>query len=140
SNVEFRLGEIENLPVADCEVDVIISNCVINLSPHKQRVYAEMLRVLKPGGRLAISDIVALRELPEEMQRDLTMVAACVGGAQQVGGIESVLQELGFTDIRVEPMDSARETIATWFPDRGIEYYVASASITARKPETSCCG
>ncbi len=139
SNVEFRLGEIENLPVADNEVDVIISNCVINLSPKKMRVYEEMFRTLKPGGRIAISDIVALKELPQELQADLEMIAACAGGAQQVNGIEAMLQKVGFEQIRVEPMRSVGQVIADWFPDRGLENYVTAASITASKPLQTCC-
>jgi len=139
NNVEFRLGEIENLPVADNEIDVIISNCVINLSPRKKRVYAEMFRTLKPGGRLAISDIVALQAMPQKLQNDLEMIAACVGGAQQLGGIEAMLEEIGFKDIRVEPMDGAKQILANWFPNLGVENYVTSASITAMKPENICC-
>jgi len=138
-NVEFRLGEIENLPLANNEIDVIISNCVINLSPRKMRVYEEMFRTLKPGGRLAISDIVALKELPQKLQNDLEMIAACVGGAQQIGGIEAMLKKIGFTDIGVEPMNGAKQIIANWFPSLGVEEYVTSASITASKPKSLCC-
>ena len=134
NNVEFRLGEIENLPVANNEIDVIISNCVINLSPRKKRVYSEMFRVLKHGGRLAISDIVALKELPQKLQNDLEMISACIGGAQIIGGIEAMLKEMGFQNISVEPMDGARQIIASWFPNAGVENYVTSASIMAIKP------
>ncbi len=83
-NVEFRLGEIENLPVADNSVDVIISNCVINLSPDKRRVFSEAFRVLKPGGRLAISDIVATAELPAEISADLALYTGCIAGAEMI--------------------------------------------------------
>lgn len=134
ANVEFRLGEIENLPVADNEIDVVISNCVINLSSEKRRVYAEMFRCLKPGGRLAISDIVALQELPQRLLNDLKMITACVGGAEQIGGIEAMIRELGFQDIRVEPMDGAKKIIASWFPELGLDKWITSASITAIKP------
>ncbi|OQY54536.1 MAG: hypothetical protein B6247_11190 [Candidatus Parabeggiatoa sp. nov. 2] len=82
-NVEFRLGEIENLPVADNTIDVIISNCVINLSPEKQKVFNEAFRVLKSGGRLAISDIVATATLPDELQNDLVFHSGCMSGANQ---------------------------------------------------------
>ena len=85
SNVEFRLGEIEHLPVADGTADIIISNCVINLSPDKDSVYREAYRVVKPGGRLSISDIVATETLPDEIQKDLALVSACVGGAATIG-------------------------------------------------------
>lgn len=139
NNVEFRLGEIENLPVGDSEVDVIISNCVINLSPRKMRVYEEMFRTLKPGGRLAISDIVALKKLPQELQENLRMIAACVGGAQQVGGVGTMLQEVGFENIQVEPVGGAERVIATWFPGLCLEKYITSASITANKPKKVCC-
>jgi SAM-dependent methyltransferase len=138
NNIDFRLGEIENLPVADSEIDAIISNCVINISPKKNRVYAEMFRTLKPGGRLAISDIVALKELPQNLQADLAMITACVGGAQKIGGIEAMLRETGFEDIRVEPIRGSEKIIATWFPQLGVEGYITSATITAVKPKRFC--
>ncbi len=134
ANVEFRLGEIEHLPVADRSVDVIISNCVINLAADKRRVYAEALRVLKPGGRLAISDVVALSPLPAELARDLTLWASCAAGAMLKTDLESLLAELGFEDIRVEPVPGSREMIAQWAPGRGIEHYLASGRIQARRP------
>jgi SAM-dependent methyltransferase len=133
-NVEFRLGEIENLPVADNSVDVIISNCVINLSPDKARVYKEAFRVLKMGGRLAISDIVATAPLPEEVKRDLALYAACVAGAAQIDELESMLKQAGFTSIRVTPKDESRELIREWAPGRSIENFVVSASVEAVKP------
>ena len=86
ANVEFRLGEIEHLPVADASVDVVISNCVVNLSPEQQRVLDEAFRVLRPGGRLAISDVVTSAELPEEARADLDLVSACVSGASTIDG------------------------------------------------------
>jgi SAM-dependent methyltransferase len=92
-NVEFRLGEIENLPVADNKVDVIISNCVINLSPEKWKVYSETFRVLKPGGRIAVSDIVLTAALPEELQNDLFLYTGCMAGASSLPDIESYLSE-----------------------------------------------
>ena len=102
-NVEFRLGEIEHLPVADNSVDIIMSNCVINLSPDKPSVYRDAYRILKPGGRLAISDIVATAPLPEEVRTNLALLTACVGGASLIEDIEKMLDEVGFQDIKIQP-------------------------------------
>ena len=96
TNVEFRLGEIEHLPIADNSADIIMSNCVINLSPDKLSVYREAYRVLKPGGRLAISDIVTTATLPQKIQEDLALVAACVGGAATIDDTKALLKEAGF--------------------------------------------
>jgi SAM-dependent methyltransferase len=134
NNVEFRLGEIEHLPVADNTVDVIISNCVINLSPDKAQVFRDAFRALKPGGRLAISDVVATVELPEEMRNDEQLVAGCMGNASLIGDIEGYLAEAGFTDISITPKDESREFIKDWAPGRGVEDYVVSAYIEAVKP------
>ena len=133
-NVEFRLGEIENLPVADNSVDVIISNCVVNLSPDKSKVYQEAFRVLKNAGRLAISDVVATAPLPEQVPNDLALYAGCVASAAQIDELESMLAQVGFADIRVTPKEGSREFIREWAPDRGIEDFIASASIEAVKP------
>lgn len=100
-NVEFRLGEIENLPVADNSVDVIISNCVINLSPNKRRVFEEAFRVLKPGGRLMISDIVLLKDLPEAMKRSEKAYIGCVSGAIIRNKYIELIKEAGFKEIEV---------------------------------------
>lgn len=132
-NVEFRLGEIENLPVADNCIDVIISNCVINLSPAKSRVFSDAYRVLKSGGRLAISDVVASVELPESVRNDPLMHSACVGGASTVSELEQLLQSAGFTDIRIQPKDESKEFIKDWVPGSGVENYVLSATIEAVK-------
>jgi len=134
-NVEFRLGEIEHLSVADNSVDVIISNCVINLSPEKAKVLEEAFRVLKPGGRLAISDIVATAELPEEARHDLALYTGCVAGASLIGDTERILAESGFTQIQIKPKDESRSFIRDWVPGGHIEDYVVSATIEARKPE-----
>jgi SAM-dependent methyltransferase len=133
-NVEFRLGEIEHLPVADASVDVIISNCVINLSPHKIDVFREAWRVLKPGGRLAILDVAALQTLPAEIKKDISLISGCVGGAETIEHIEKTLREAGFKDISIQPRDESRERIREWFPGRNLEDYVTSATIEARKP------
>jgi SAM-dependent methyltransferase len=133
-NVEFRLGEIEHLPVADASVDVIISNCVINLSPRKVDVFREAWRVLKPGGRLAILDVVALQALPAEIKNDLSLISGCVGGTEVIEIIKNMLQEVGFQDIRIQPRAESRESIREWFPGRNLEDYVASATIEAKRP------
>ena len=103
-NVEFRLGEIEHLPVPDASVDVIISNCVINLSPDKQQVFHEAYRVLKPGGRLAVSDIVTDGPLPRTIRENLSAWAGCVSGALDVQDYLEVIRGAGFLDIQVEPV------------------------------------
>jgi arsenite methyltransferase len=139
-NVEFRLGEIENLPIANDSVDVIISNCVINLSPDKQRVFNEAYRVLKNGGRLAISDVVASTELPQQIREDLQLYSGCMAGASQIDELEQILAGCGFTDIRIAPKDESREFIKDWAPGRGVEEYVVSATIEAVKPGGNCCG
>jgi ubiquinone/menaquinone biosynthesis C-methylase UbiE len=133
-NVEFRLGEIENLPLADASVDVVISNCVVNLSPDKPRVFAEAWRVLKPGGRLAISDVVATAALPEHVRRDLDLYAGCVAGAAPIGEIEAILRAAGFTQVRIAPKDESRSLIREWAPGTALEDCVVSATIEAVKP------
>jgi SAM-dependent methyltransferase len=140
SQVEFRLGEIEYLPVANDTVDVIISNCVINLSPDKKRVFSEAFRVLKNGGRLAISDVVASVELPQELRDDLQLYSGCMAGASHIDELEQILADSGFTDIRIAPKDESKEFIKDWAPGRGVEEFVVSASIEAVKPGGDCCG
>jgi arsenite methyltransferase len=142
SNVEFRLGEIEHLPIADNTADVILSNCVINLVPDKAQVFREAFRVLKPGGRLAISDVVNTQPLPTELAADRALVCGCVAGAAPVRDVEAWLQASGFQNVRIAVKPESRELIASWAPGRGIEAYVASAIIEARKPitgEGACC-
>ncbi len=135
TNVEFRHGHIEQLPLDDDAIDVIISNCVINLSPEKPRVFAEALRVLRPGGRLAISDVVATAELPPEARADLALYTGCMAGASTIGELEQMLRDAGFVDIAITPKDESREFIRDWAPGRGIEAYVVSANIQAIKPK-----
>ena len=138
-NVDFRLGEIENLPIADNTADIIMSNCVINLSPDKQDVYKEAFRVLKPGGRLAISDVLATAELPDIIKNDLALVGACVGGAATIKTTKKLLGKTGFEDISIELNDHSRELIREWDPGKSEKAtdYVASAYIQAVKPTLS---
>lgn len=138
-NVDFRLGEIEHLPVADGSVDVILSNCVINLSPDKAAVYNDAFRVLKPGGRLAISDVVGTKALPKELSNDIAALTGCVAGAASVASIEELLRTAGFEDIRIDVKEESRAYVRDWMPGRGIEDYVASATIEAVKPGGACC-
>nr|WP_135819944.1 arsenite methyltransferase [Halostella litorea] len=133
-NVEFRLGEIEHLPVADGSVDVILSNCVINLSPDKPQVFREAYRVLRPGGRLAVSDVVMTADVPADLRDDPTSVAACVAGAATVPELEAMLADAGFADVAVEPKAESEAFVREWDPDRDLSEYVASARIAAEKP------
>ncbi|NQU56401.1 MAG: arsenite methyltransferase [Rhodospirillales bacterium] len=134
SNVDFRLGEIESLPVADSSVDVIVSNCVINLSPDKAAVYRETFRVLKPGGRVAISDVVTTAELPDEERGALDQYAACVSGAASINELKDILSKAGFEDIRIEPKGGERDIPDTWKPGSKISDYTVSATVLAIKP------
>jgi len=142
-NVEFRLGEIEHLPIANDTVDVIISNCVINLSPNKAQVFRDALRVLAPGGRLAISDVVATVELPESMRNDQALIAGCMGNASLISDLETIIAEAGFVDIKIEPKDESKEFIRDWAPEHNVTDYVVSAAIEAKKPGcipgAGCC-
>lgn len=133
-NVEFRLGELEHLPVADNVADVMISNCVINLVPDKAQVFREAFRVLKPGGRLAVSDIINTAPLPPELHADPELLCGCIAGAAPAERIESWLASAGFVDVRLTPKPESRELIATWAPGRNLEHHVVSATIEARKP------
>ena len=133
-NIEFRLGEIEHLPVADNSADIIMSNCVINLSPDKASVYRDAYRVLKPGGRMAISDIVATTQLPDEIRKNLELVSACVGGAATIDDTEEMLTQCGFQDIRITTKDKSRALISEWAPGSNAGDYVVSAYIEAVKP------
>jgi arsenite methyltransferase len=141
-NVEFRLGEIEHLPVADASVDVILSNCVINLSPDKAAVFREAFRVLSAGGRLAISDVVAVAPIPPEIRSRVEAFTGCVAGAAMVDDFARMLRDAGFIDVRITPRADVSACIADWMLGTGAEKYIASATIEARKPgaERSCCG
>jgi len=105
-NVEFRLGEIENLPVADGAVDLVISNCVVNLSPDKRRVFREALRVLRPGGRMVLSDIVLVSELPQSVRESVEAYVGCVAGASLKSDYVQMIREAGFE--RVEVVEEKR--------------------------------
>jgi arsenite methyltransferase len=135
ANVEFREGEIEHLPIANGTADVVISNCVINLVPDKQQVYREAFRVLKSGGRIAIADVVNIAPLPPELAADATLLCTCLAGAATTRQIEDWLAGAGFIDVRITIKSGSRELVASWAPSRGIEDYVASATIEGRKPE-----
>lgn len=132
-NVDFRLGEIENLPVADNTADVIISNCVINLSPNKQRVYNEAYRVIKKGGRVAISDIVLIRELTEEMKQDEKLYCGWVTGASSVEELKRYLEKAGFININIETKEVSKEYAEKWAHNLKVGEYIMSASIKAVK-------
>lgn len=146
-NVEFRQGYLENLPVDSSTVDVIISNCVINLSPDKSKVFAEAFRVLKPGGKLVVSDIVTDGPLPEAVKKSLSAWAGCVAGAVEAEEYISMMKAVGFSDISITPVYFDKETIESAInemkdvielqslPRDEVYKAVYSAKITAYKPE-----
>ena len=128
-NVEFRLGDIEALPVADGSVDVILSNCVINLAPDKRRVFAEMHRVLKPGGRFSISDIVTYGEVPPDIRADVDRWASCIAGALDREAYLNIIREAGFQDVKV---DKSIEYDGL----KGEGYGMASITVEGVKPQS----
>jgi arsenite methyltransferase len=134
-NLEFRLGEIEHLPAADASVDVVISNCVVNLSPDKPQVYREVFRVLRPGGRIALSDTVRLRDFPEAWKDNAGLLCSCVTGSASPAEIAEMLKAAGFTQIEVRIKPESREAIKGWAPGTGVEDFVAAADILAVKPK-----
>lgn len=141
SNVQFRLGEIESLPVGDRSVDVVVSNCVINLSPEKTAVFREAFRVLRPGGRLAISDIVASAPVPKHIKDDPAALSGCIAGAPAIDELRSNLEAAGFAGIHIEINEASRSFIKNWSPDVGAEHFVAAATIRAIRPAgEGCCG
>jgi arsenite methyltransferase len=145
-NVEFRLGEIEHLPVADASVDVIISNCVLNLSPDKPQVWCEMARVLKPGGRVAVSDLALLRPLPTAVTEMVEALVGCVAGAVRVVDTERMAREAGLVDIVLTPKSDYITASVDWQdplyrkiaehlpPGTNAADFVTSLEIQARKP------
>ena len=133
-NVEFRLGELEHLPIADNTADVVISNCVINLVPDKEQVFREAFRVLKPGGRLAVSDIINTAPLSAGLQSDPALLCGCIAGAASAERIENWLASGRICRCPRHPKPESRELIKTWAPGRGIENHIVSATVEARKP------
>ncbi|PWU20007.1 MAG: arsenite S-adenosylmethyltransferase [Verrucomicrobia bacterium] len=151
-NVEFRLGEIEHLPVADNSVDVVISNCVINLSPDKPQVWREIARALKPGGRVAVSDLALLRPLPAEILSMFEALIGCVSGAVLVSETERMARQAGLTGIGLNQKADYVKLMTDWHDPlykqiierlpagTGPSDYITSLEVTARKPgEDSCC-
>ncbi|MFB6304271.1 MAG: arsenite methyltransferase [Haloferacaceae archaeon] len=133
-NVEFRLGEIEYLPVADATADVVISNCVVNLSPAKGQVFREAFRALRPGGRLAVSDVVRTAPFPADVRLDPDAVAGCVAGAETVSALESMLSDAGFEAVEIAPEEESEAFIREWDDDRDLSDYLVAATIEAEKP------
>ena len=131
--VDFRLGDIEHLPVDDASVDVIMSNCVINLAPDKPAVFREAFRVLAPGGRLAISDMVAIGDLPAAIANDPAAYTGCIAGAAPVAELERMIADAGFQQVRVTVQAQSRELVEEWSPGSGADRVVASALIEAVK-------
>jgi SAM-dependent methyltransferase len=151
TNAEFLKGDIEHIPLPDASVDVIISNCVINLSADKRRVLAEAFRVLKPGGRFAVSDVVVRGELPEAVRRSMELWVGCVAGALAETEFRSLLTDAGFSDVSIEPTRIYEFADAKAFlADSGLDTEVLAhevsgrvmgAFIRAQKPgKASCCG
>ncbi len=157
ANVEFRLGEIEHLPVADASVDVVISNCVLNLSPDKPQVWREIARVLKPGGRVAVSDLALLRPLPANVIESVEALVGCVAGAVLVSDTEQMMRAAGLIDVQLkEKPDYVRSVMS--FEDPLYQEIVANLpkgttpadyitsldvqgrkGLAAAKPASSCC-
>jgi arsenite methyltransferase len=134
AHVEFRLGEIERLPVADATIDVIMSNCVINLAPDKSAVFREAFRVLAPGGRLAISDVVATAEIPAALANDAAAYTGCVAGAARVEDLKQLIADAGFVHVSIDVREESRDFVGEWRPGSGAEWFVASTLIEAIKP------
>jgi arsenite methyltransferase len=151
-NVEFRLGEIEHLPVADASVDVVISNCVINLSPAKAQVWREIARVLKPGGRVAVSDMALVKPLPEDVLKMVEALVGCVAGAALVSETGRMVKEAGLNNIilkskpgYVEAMENFedplyRKLVGHLPPGAKPADFITSLEVQARKPGVNCCG
>jgi arsenite methyltransferase len=151
-NVEFRLGEIEHLPLADNSVDVVVSNCVINLSPDKPQVWREIARVLKPAGRVAVSDLALLKPLPVQILKMVEALVGCIAGAVLASETERMAREAGLTELRLNPKkdyvaamtdrnDPLYRKIVEYLPaGSGPDDYITSLEVTARKAGAGCCG
>jgi SAM-dependent methyltransferase len=151
NNVEFRLGEIEHLPVADNSVDVVISNCVINLSPDKPQVWREIARVLKPGGRVAVSDLALLKPLPPAVAESVEALIGCVAGAVLASETERMAGDAGLEEIKLNNKSAYIDGMADWQDPLYQKItghlpagakpsdYITSLAITARKPAPGCC-
>jgi ubiquinone/menaquinone biosynthesis C-methylase UbiE len=151
ANVEFRLGEIEHLPVADNSVDVVISNCVINLSPDKPQVWREIARVLKPGGRVAVSDLALLRPLPDAVVETVEALVGCIAGAVLADETRRMAEAAGLTDIVLTPKSEYIDSMTNWedpLCQKIIAHlpagttpsdFITSLDVSARKPARSCC-
>ena len=135
-NVEFRLGEIEHLPVDAGSVDVVISNCVLNLVPQKARAFAEIFRVLKPGGRFCISDVVSIGELPEPVRRDAELLVGCVAGAMDKEAYLEVIRAAGFEVVRVA--EARRLGLPAELTARCGDAGLESVTVVATRPATCC--
>jgi arsenite methyltransferase len=135
--VEFRLGTIEELPVDDSTIDVIISNCVVNLSADKPAVYQEAFRVLKPGGRIAIADVVARAHIPDHYRANLQLISGCFAGASTIEEIQTILDQAGFIAISITAKDDSHIYMRDWVEGMDISQLAQSAYIRAQKPETT---
>ena len=152
NNVEFRLGEIEHLPLADQSVDVVISNCVLNLSPDKKQVWRDVARVLKPGGRVSISDMALKKKLPESVASKAESLIGCVSGAIMVEETRRMAEQAGLTDIALEEKSDYVDSLSKWNDPLYLEIkralpeseklgdYIVSLSVRAKKPGGCCCG
>ena len=134
TNISVHQGWIESLPLDNDSVDVVISNCVLNLSPDQPAVWREIHRVLKPGGRVAISDIVATRPLPAELKERPDLLCGCVAGAVSFESLRGWLEECGFEDVRLEPREEKGRAVTQWLPEDTSGAEVISTMIHARKP------
>jgi len=151
-NVEFRLGEIEHLPIADGTVDVVLSNCVINLSPDKAQVWREVARVLKPGGRVVVSDVALHKPLPESLKGLVAALIGCVSGALRLDDCRAVVEAAGLEQVELQEQPAFVEAVvnsddplytpivAQLPPNTSLADYVTSVTITATKPRGACCG